>query len=129
MELVSNLSSKGVRLKAENGALIVDAPEGVLDETMWQTLAEKKPDLLPFFTHGWEVGWRTAAMMPQIPESGSIPFLVARKSENRGFQDCLSCGEPIDKSDGYICGYCSRAKNLALDLAMTFNQAGKNKIT
>jgi hypothetical protein len=76
-----------------------------------------------------EVAWRVRVMLTQIPESGPIPFLVARQSTNKGLQDCLSCGESTDRNEGFICGYCSRAKNLALDLAMSFGQSSEDKVT
>lgn len=120
VEIVMSLSAKGVRLESEDGLLVVDAPEGILDEDMWQALTEQKPVLLPFLVQGWEVGWRSAAMIPQIPETGPIPFLVARKSANPNIQGCQSCGEATGTIQDYVCGNCSRAKHLALDLVMNF---------
>jgi len=126
IEIVASLSSKGVRLEYEDGVLVVDAPEGIVDESMWQALAEQKPVIIPFLAHGWEVGWRAAAMLPQIPETGPIPFLIARKLTKSDSESCHSCGEAIGTNEGYVCGNCNRAKHLALDLVMRFTELNQS---
>jgi len=65
-----------------------------------------------------DVAWRVEAMLPQIPDSGPIPFLVARQTEERRSNCCHSCGDSIEGYSGYRCGPCSRATNQAIEIAM-----------
>lgn len=65
-----------------------------------------------------EIAWRIEAMLPQVPEEGAIPFLVARATVERRSDCCHSCGEPLDGNPGYLCGFCCRAKAQAIEIAM-----------
>jgi hypothetical protein len=65
-----------------------------------------------------EVAWRVQAMLPQIPDSGPVPFLIARKEVNCGPGKCPCCGDDLDTGGGFRCGLCSRAVNLALEIAL-----------
>src|SRR5262245_46993356 len=47
-ELVSQLKSLDVKLKAEGSRLRIDAPKGVLTDRMRAELAQRKPELLEF---------------------------------------------------------------------------------
>jgi hypothetical protein len=66
-----------------------------------------------------DVAWRVQAMLPQIPNNGSVPFLVAKEALKPGAGCCLSCGEALAADDRYRCTPCGRAANLALELAMS----------
>lgn len=65
-----------------------------------------------------DVAWRVEAMLPQIPDSGPIPFLVARQTEERRSDCCHSCGDSLGGGPGYVCGLCSTAKAQAIEIAM-----------
>ena len=66
-----------------------------------------------------EVAWRVKAFLQQIPEQGPIPFLVAREAIESSPSSCHSCGEALIDCSGYACGPCSRAKDRALEIAMS----------
>jgi hypothetical protein len=72
-----------------------------------------------------EIAWRVQAMLPQIPDSGPIPFLVARKGVACGSGICPRCGDPIGAADSFTCGSCGRAVNLALQIAMMIPSKGR----
>jgi hypothetical protein len=65
-----------------------------------------------------EISWRVEAMLPQIPNKGPIPFLVAREAIEPQAGCCLSCGDPLKFGDAYRCAACGRAANLALDFSL-----------
>ena len=75
--------------------------------------------VLPNITDDPEVAWRVEIMLPQIPDRGPIPFLVAREAVEARAGECASCGDPLGAGDAYVCGPCSRAKAIALELSMT----------
>jgi hypothetical protein len=63
-----------------------------------------------------EINWRVEVMIPQIPDSGPLPFLVARECVEPEAGCCLSCGEPFGEGDAFRCAACARAVNLALGM-------------
>lgn len=65
-----------------------------------------------------EINWRVEAMLPQIPGTGPIPFLVAREGVETQAGCCLSCGDLLNPGDAYRCAYCGRAANLAIELSL-----------
>jgi hypothetical protein len=65
-----------------------------------------------------EVAWRVQAMLPQIPASGPVPFLIARKEVVNDPGKCPCCGDDLGTASGFRCGLCSRAVNLALEIAL-----------
>ncbi len=71
-----------------------------------------------------EVAWRARVMLRQIPDRGPIPFLTARAAIDYGSGRCSSCGDPLSGNDGFCCGPCSRAVNLALELVMARQSKG-----
>jgi len=58
-----------------------------------------------------EIAWRVAAMRPQIPLRGPIPFLVARLDLVTPCAPghCGSCGEPLQERRRYRCAPCQEA--------------------
>ena len=71
-----------------------------------------------------DVAWRVKAMLPQIPTSGAIPFLIARAQFDSGAGKCLRCGDDLGEAVGFSCGPCSRAANLALEMALARRSEG-----
>ncbi|CAA9257009.1 MAG: hypothetical protein AVDCRST_MAG54-2276, partial [uncultured Actinomycetospora sp.] len=55
-----------------------------------------------------EVAWRVAVMATQVPAIGTIPVLVARQCE-AGPAGCLSCGDPMEVGQRYVCRACAEA--------------------
>lgn len=66
-----------------------------------------------------EIAWRVEAMLPQIPDTGAIPFLVARGEIEPQAGCCLSCGEESKPGETWRCAACVRAANLALELSLS----------
>lgn len=78
-----------------------------------------------------EISWRVGAMLPQIPDRGPIPFLVAREAVEPQEGCCLSCGDLLKPGDAYRCAACGRAANLALDISLwraKSNDEGKQQV-
>lgn len=64
-----------------------------------------------------EIIWRVAAMRPQVPARGPIPFLVARtwalEVDKAG--RCMSCAQPLDAGRSIRCALCVAAIELVLN--------------
>jgi hypothetical protein len=97
----------GLEVRAETDRLIVRGPR--LHEAMARQLLEQKPVVLALLAEEEaELGWRVAAMRPQVPQRGPIPVLVACEvSAIRGH--CLSCGDPLATGRTVRCALCVRA--------------------
>jgi hypothetical protein len=70
-----------------------------------------------------DIAWRIKAMLPQIPDNGPVPFLVAKGAVEPKAGCCLSCGEVLAADDRYRCTPCGRAANLALELVMSSGES------
>ena len=118
-ELLVQLRSRGVLIEAAGDRLKVDAPKGAVTPELREALAEHKLEVLAFVTIAEdEIAWRVAAMLPQVPSEGPIPFLVAKQGCKSEAGRCLSCGSSLREGDAYRCAICSRAVKEALGLAM-----------
>jgi hypothetical protein len=118
-ELLIELRSRGVLIEPAGDRLKVDAPKGVITQELREALAACKSEVLAILAvDDHEIAWRVDAMLPQIPDKGPIPFLVARVDSQSQAGYCLSCGELLNGNDLYRCTLCSRAANKALELAM-----------
>jgi hypothetical protein len=73
-----------------------------------------------------DIEWRVQAMLPQIPDNGPVPFLIAREAVEPLAGCCLSCGEPLGSDDRYRCMPCGRAANIALERAMSSSESSKH---
>ena len=125
-ELLDELQARGVMLGVKDNRLVIDAPKGIVTPELLAQLSEDKAELLHLLTQDTsDIDWRVAAILPQIPDSGPIPFLVVRKSAVPGPRDCHSCGEPLSSNDGYVCGPCSRAVHKALEIAFSRKKEAK----
>ena len=123
-ELLIELRARGVVIEAAGDRLKVDAPKGVVTPELREALAEHKIEVLALITvTEKEIAWRVAAMLPQIPDHGPIPFLVAREAVEPQAGCCLSCGEVLAADDRYRCTPCGRAANLALELVMSSGES------
>lgn len=129
IELLAQLRGRGVIIEAKGERLRVEAPKGAMTPELREALTAHKLEVLALTTIAEdEIAWRVAAMLPQIPNSGPVPFLIARQVANAEPGGCHSCGEPLMTDNSYRCGPCSRAVNLALERALRGNlkSAGVN---
>jgi hypothetical protein len=118
-ELMEELQTLGVQLEARGDRLRF-RPPGVLTPELRNALAEKKLEVIALLLTGdSEVAWRAAVMVSQIPLTGYVPLLVARKALESKAGHCLSCGEILKGAKSCICTICGRAKNIAIEIAMT----------
>ncbi len=119
-ELLIELKARGVSLEVDGDRLRVDAPKGAVTPELREALAAHKAEVLALLTITEdEIDWRVKAMLPQVPASGAIPFLVARPDSKSEAGYCLSCGEWLKQGEPNRCTLCNRAANKALDLAMS----------
>jgi hypothetical protein len=126
-KLIEELRSRGVLLEAAGDRIRVDAPKGALTPELRLVLTDRKLEIIALLKSGdTEIAWRTAAMLPQIPEKGPLPFLLAREAVEPQAGCCLSCGDPLNQDDAYRCAPCSRAANLAIEMAVSLKTATRN---
>lgn len=118
-ELLVELRSRGVLLEPAGDRLKIDAPKGSITPELREALAECKSEVLAILAlDDDEIAWRVKVMLSQIPDSGPIPFLVARQTDERRSDCCHSCGDSLNGNPGYVCGFCGRAKAEAIEIAM-----------
>ena len=102
----------GLEVRAEADRLVVRGPR--LHEAIARQLLAQKPVVLALLTEEEaELGWRLAAMRPQVPLRGPIPVLVAREVSPTP-DHCLSCGEPLAPGRAVRCGLCVCAAQVVL---------------
>src|ERR1044072_3960580 len=123
-EILDEIQERGLRAVIRDDVLFVGPGERVSDE-LRDALKRNMAGLLADYASADDesVQWRVAAMLEQLlPLSWPcpVPCLFARREAEPGKQDCKSCGELLDvgEGDSFICGTCSRAKAIALDLWM-----------
>ena len=121
-ELITTLERRGIKLEACEGRLRYH-PASALSPELRESLIEHKVEVLALLkTEDHEIAWRVAAMTQQIPDKGTIPFLVARQGVESKAGCCLSCGEPLGTGNAYRCAACGRAANLALEMSMCLSK-------
>jgi len=108
--LLTELQRRGIRLSPEGGMLRVQAPSGELTEEDRCAIRDAKLALLAALktetAADAAVGWRVAAMAPQVPTRGPVPFLTVGLSVGAGA--CPSCGGDLGDTH-YRCRPCSMA--------------------
>lgn len=90
-ELLAELRARGADLVLDGDRLRLRGPPGVVEPELTEALRLVKPALLEHLQA--EVRWRVEAMRQQVPASGPVPLLVARRVQ-AGPGHCPSCGEP-----------------------------------
>jgi hypothetical protein len=119
-ELIIELETRGVQIEVTGDRLRVDAPKGAITPELREALVACKAEVLAILnTADDEIEWRVEAMLPQIPNVGLIPFLVAKSMAVIEPNCCHSCGDALNGTKGYVCGPCSRAKQRALETAFS----------
>ena len=102
----------GLTVRVEPGRLVVRGPRRA--EPLARRLLERTGEVAALLeTEDGEVAWRAAAMRPQVPRRGPIPFLKARDAAPMT-GCCLSCGEALGEGHAYCCAFCVRAAWLVL---------------
>lgn len=106
--LLAEARVAGFVVHADGERLVVRGPTNRRD--LVDRLLADKPKVLAALAGEVEaeVAWRVAAMAPQVPATGAIPFLVARECQ-AGPTDCLSCGDPMEAGQRYACRACAEA--------------------
>jgi len=106
--LLAEARAAGLTVLAEGDRLIV---RGAKERgALVQRLLADKARVLAALAKEVEaaVAWRVAVMAPQVPTTGTIPFLVARQN-TAGPADCLSCGDTREAGQRYVCRACAEA--------------------
>ena len=111
--LLADAQAAGLSVHAAGDRLVVRGPRAA--EHLARRLLARKEEVLPLLhAEAAEIGWRAAALRPQVPPSGPIPFLIARDSVGANGR-CLSCGDPLEAGAQYRCRWCVRAILLVLN--------------
>jgi hypothetical protein len=110
--VLTEARAAGLDVTAEADVLIVRGTWR--HEDLARRLLAQKPAVLALLTEeDRELAWRIAAMRPQVPATGPIPFLIARDAAPmRGY--CLSCGDGLPSGQTIRCALCVRAAQLVL---------------
>ncbi len=112
VSLLAEARAAGLGVRLVDGRLIVRGPRS--REALAERLLARKGEVLAALAvEDAAVSWRAAAMRPQVPGRGPIPFLVAQEvapSPRR----CGSCGDPLPKGRWLRCGPCVQAAWLVL---------------
>lgn len=108
-ELLAELRQRGLDLAVEGDRLRYRPREVVTPELRAAMVAHKAELLGLLAKRACEVDWRVEAMRPQVPRTGPIPFLAARRSGPVPDDACLSCGDPLPRGGRYCCPPCREA--------------------
>jgi hypothetical protein len=110
VSLLEEARAAGLEVRTEGDQLVVRGPKRLA--TLALRVLDHKPAILAILEDvGEPIAWRMAAMRPQVPPSGPIPYLVAVAGlparDTPG--TCLSCGDAISPPRRYRCGPCVTA--------------------
>jgi hypothetical protein len=115
VEAMAEARAAGLDIRANVNRLIIRGPrrEAHLAERL---LARKAEVLELLAAEDAEVAWRVAAMRPQVPMRGPVPFLIARDVPLES-SCCSACGCPLGANQRFRCQPCLQAATLVLDPA------------
>lgn len=122
-KVLEHIRAEGLKAEVKNGVLYI-GPRSRIDDDLRLLILDHKPELTALVAvEDIKVAWRAGAMLRQLKDCSwpcSIPTLFALPAAQPSKEDCKSCGELLDvgEGDSFICGPCSRAKHIALDLWM-----------
>src|ERR1035437_8244260 len=74
IDLLSRLRCLGVILHVENGRLLINAPKGVLDQSLREELAQRKSEILPFFAASASSKSHDVMPLLPIPRDEELPL-------------------------------------------------------
>lgn len=116
--LLAELRALGATVAADGDRLAIDAPAGALTPALLARLRAHKPLILATLAADEPaVAWRVALPRAQLPASGPLPFLTARRTPGRG-ERCPRRGEPVEARTeglGVCCAPCAHAAQLVVD--------------
>ncbi len=116
--IIQEMRRLGMQVRADPEAGKVRfGPSEVMPWELRLRLREHKPEVLALLTReAAEVAWRVAAMRPQVPARGPIPFLVAQlwRLASDAPRCCLSCGEALGEGQQVRCSPCVQAVHIVL---------------
>jgi hypothetical protein len=130
-QIIQDVRSLGMRLWAEEteaGPKLLFRPKGIMPLDLFRRLVEHKPAVLALLAHEEaEIAWRAAAIRPQVPAKGPIPFLTCRAFpwtledalavvEGRRQPVCLSCGAQLAEGRQVRCALCVAAIEMVLNV-------------
>lgn len=120
-KLLDEILSHGLKVEIKTGLLFVGPREVITDELRELIKAHTSGLLALLSVKDVATQWRVAAMLEQLLPLRwpcPIPSLFAIPDTEPEATDCKSCGEflAIGEGDSFICGACSRAKDIALTL-------------
>ena len=92
MQLIARLRDKGIRLRAVDGRLEVDAPKGALDDALRAEIVANKPDLLRLLS--WSRRSARATGVPLEPVARDTVLPLSWAQQRLWFLDQLEPGSP-----------------------------------
>jgi hypothetical protein len=114
--LVASLDQEGYRMSAEGDRVRIFHPDHPPPEDVVALVRAHRVELASLLAHAeGQIRWRAEAMRPQVPPTGPIPFLVARRPLHDAPGTCLSCGDPLDTRRRFRCGPCVHAVERVLN--------------
>jgi hypothetical protein len=111
--LLAYLRARSVDLSVSEGKLRYRSPAGIVTSDVRALLKAHKAELITLLTQDAEIKWRTVAMRSQVPETGPIPFLIARPVRPAAGR-CASCGESLRNAKVLRCASCALAARQVL---------------
>jgi len=92
MELIARLRDKGIRLRAVDGKLEVDAPRGAIDDELRAEIMTHKPDLLRLLSWSRRSVQATGVALEPVSRESRLPLSWAQ--QRLWFLDQLEPGSP-----------------------------------
>jgi len=112
MNSLTEARDAGLDVRLDSGRLVIRGPQSQVK--LAHQVLEQKGEIAALLTAEDEaVSWRAAAIRPQVPALGPVPFLVAREVMCVP-GCCLSCGETLETSRSTRCPACSQAAWMVL---------------
>jgi hypothetical protein len=116
VRLLDLAQSAGLRVTVDGPHLCITGKKKL--EPLAKELLARKPEVFPLVQEREDaVRRRMTAMLPQVPQGGAIPFLVAVPAVPDVAPApgcCLSCGDPLTTGQRYRCGPCGEAARRVL---------------
>jgi hypothetical protein len=113
VELLIAFQRRGLTVVPGDDGELHYRPRNAISDSERAELARHRDAILALF-EAHPVGWRTAAMLAQLPRTGGIPLLLARPVTGPSPGSCCSCGDRLCDDERYRCRSCVQAAVEAL---------------